>query len=289
MLKFLLPLFAVSSLFSPAQAAAEPLKIVAAENFYGDVAKQIGGQYVKVASIVSNPDQDPHLFEASPSIAKELSTADIVISNGLDYDPWFEKLLSASASTHRQSLVAGDLAGLKSGDNPHIWYDLKVMNQLANALAETLATRDPVHAEDYRRNELAFETSLAPVATQIAQIAEAKKGVPVAATEPVFGYMFAAMGLEAKEQDFQRAVMNDTEPAISDVANFEADLKSGGVKLFVYNKQASSPLAEKMMALARAHAIPVVPVTETEPPGKTYQQWLGEEVKAVGQALGAKK
>ena len=103
--------------------AAEPIHIVAAENFYGDIAQQIGGPTVKVTSILSNPDTDPHLFEASPSVARSLSDAQIVIYNGIDYDPWMADLLDASKAPDRKSIVVADLIGKKSGDNPHIWYD----------------------------------------------------------------------------------------------------------------------------------------------------------------------
>src|SRR5580658_4347508 len=106
-----------------APALADPVKIVAAENFYGDIATQIGGASVKVTSILSNPDQDPHLFEASPSVARALSSASLVIDNGLGYDPWMMPLLSTAGSAHRQVIVVGDLAHKQAGDNPHLWYD----------------------------------------------------------------------------------------------------------------------------------------------------------------------
>jgi zinc/manganese transport system substrate-binding protein len=282
------PLVAVASiLFNVALAQAAAIKIVAAENVYGDIARQIGGDHVAVISIIFSPAQDPHLFEASASVAIAVSHAEIVIYNGLDYDPWMEKLAAASAATQRNVLVAGELSGFKTGDNPHVWYDLKTVSILAKALAEKLVARDPAHADDYRQNQIHFEASLLPITSQIAQVAAAHKATPVAATEPVFGHVLMAMGLDVKETEFQRAVMNDTEPSISDVARFEADLKSKNLKLLVFNKQAASPLVEKMVTLAKANAIPVVGVTETEPQDRTYQQWLSEEVSATAAALDA--
>src|SRR5579863_3562983 len=124
-----LPLLAclASLLAAPAAASADPINVVAAENFYGDVTQQIGGTGVRVTSILSNPDQDPHLFEASPSVARAISTARIVIYSGIDYDPWVEKLLSAAKSAERKTIVVAELAGKKTGDNPHIWYDVATM------------------------------------------------------------------------------------------------------------------------------------------------------------------
>ena len=285
MIRFLVA--AVSVLFFSVMAQAEPIRIVAAENVYGDIARQIGGDHVAITSIISSPAQDPHLFEASASVAIAVSRADIIIYNGLDYDPWMEKLTASSKAVQRDIVVAGELAGFKTGDNPHVWYDLKTVSILAKALAEKLVARDPAHADDYRQNQINFEASLLPITSQIAQIAAAHKATPVAATEPVFGYMLMAMDLDVKEAEFQRAVMNDTEPSISDVARFEADMKSKTVRLLVFNRQASSPLVEKMVTLAKANAIPIVAVTETEPQDKTYQQWLSEEVSAIAVALDA--
>src|SRR5208282_1688483 len=121
-----------------AQTARHPIDIVAAENFYGDLATQIGGPEVHVTSILSNPDQDPHLFEASPSVARALSAARIVVYNGIDYDPWMAKLLGAARSAERQTIVVADLIGRKTGDNPHIWYDPATMLACARALAAAL-------------------------------------------------------------------------------------------------------------------------------------------------------
>src|ERR1700731_209239 len=122
-----------------AQVAGQPVSIVAAENFYGDIAKQIGGPDGKVTSILSNPDQDPHLFEVSPSVGRDVSAARIVVYNGIDYDPWMEKLLRAARSADRKTIVVADLVGKKAGGNPHIWYDPATMSALAKKLSDTLS------------------------------------------------------------------------------------------------------------------------------------------------------
>ena len=140
-----------------AQVASQPVSIVAAENFYGDIAKQIGGPDVKVTSILSNPDQDPHLFEVSPSVGRDVSAARIVIYNGIDYDPWMEKLLGAARSTKRETIVVADLVGKKTGDNPHIWYDPATMVALAKTLSEALIADDPGHKAGYEQRLARFE------------------------------------------------------------------------------------------------------------------------------------
>lgn len=265
--------------------AAEPIHVVAAENFYGDIAQQIGGPTVKVTSILSNPDTDPHLFEASPSVARSLSDAQIVIYNGIDYDPWMADLLDASKAPDRKSIVVGDLIGKKSGDNPHVWYDPATMVALARAMKDALVAADPANQAEYEKRLTAFEDSLKPVQDKIGELKRRSAGVLVTATEPVFGYMFDALGMVVRNEPFQLAVMNDTEPSPSQIAAFEDDLKAGKVKLLVYNSQASDPLAERMLKLARAAKIPVVGATETEPPGSTYQAWMTKELVAVDKAL----
>ncbi len=265
--------------------SAKPLPVVAAENFYGDVAKQIGGSNVAVTSILSNPDQDPHLFEASASVARNLSAARLVIYNGIGYDPWVAKLLGAARSNNRTAIVVADLVGKKIGDNPHIWYNPATMLTLAKALAESLAAADPAHAADYSANLAKFQQSLQPIQAKIDTLRARLAGVPATATEPVFGYMFDALGMSVRNASFQLAVMNNTEPAASDVAAFENDLKTHHVKLFVYNSQASDPVAVRMEKLARASHVPVVGATETEPAGKTYQSWMTSELDALDHAL----
>jgi zinc/manganese transport system substrate-binding protein len=268
-----------------ASAEAAPLSIVAAENFYGDVAQQVGGADVAVTSILSSPDQDPHLFEASPSTAKELVGAKIVISSGADYDPWMEKLLSAAKASGRTEIVVADLVGKKSGDNPHLWYDPTTMKALAKRLTANLAAADPSRKADYQKRDEAFVTSLKPLEAKIAEMKKKYAGASVTASEPVFGYMAEALGLKMHNEKFQLAVMNNTEPSVSDVAAFENDLKRHKVKVMLFNAQASEPAVQRLVKLAEDEKIPVVGITETEPAGKTYQEWMLSQLDALEKAL----
>jgi zinc/manganese transport system substrate-binding protein len=271
-----------------ATARAEPVAVVAAENFYGDVAKQIGGAAVAVSSILTNPDQDPHLFEASPSTARQIAEAGIVILNGADYDPWMVKLLAGSPNPRRVVIEVAALVHKKAGDNPHLWYDPPTMPAFAAALAARLGEVNPAHRAGYARNLAAFTASLAPLAAKTAAMRSAYAGTPVTATEPVFGYMADAIGLAMRNDRFQLAVMNDTEPGASDIAAFESDLKSHGVRVLIYNDQTSDALTTRMKTLAKDNNIPVVGVSETEPPGLKYQDWMMRQLTALDAALGGK-
>ena len=266
--------------------AAEPrLDVVAAENFYGDLARAVGGDRVEVTSILSNPDQDPHLFEASTSTAKALAGARLVIMNGADYDPWMEKLLSASKVKGRKVLVVADLVHKKAGDNPHLWYQPATMPTLARALSADLAAADPAHKDAYARRLKAYIDGLEPVTTKIEAVRKRFKGAPVTATEPVFGYMAQALGLDMRNQRFQLAVMNDTEPSASDMAAFLDDLKAHKVKALLYNSQVTDDSTRHLLDVAHAAGVPVVGVTETEPAGTTYAGWMLGQLDALEKAL----
>ena len=264
---------------------AEPVRIVAAENFYGDIAAQLAGPSAIVSSILSSPDQDPHLFEVSPAVARALASADIAVANGLDYDPWMGKLLAASPCPGRQSVVVAALLGRRAGDNPHLWYDPDTMPAFARALAEDLARADPAHDAEYRVRLAAVLASLQPIEDRVAGLRARFAGLPVTATEPVFGDMADALGLRMRNARFQRAVMNDTEPAASDVAAFENDLRQHRVRLLVYNSQASDTAARRLLDLAHEAGVPVLGVTETEPARTSYQAWMLAQLDALEQAL----
>lgn len=268
-----------------AQPSSATISIVAAENFYGDVAQQVAGPNATVISILSNPDQDPHLFEASPSVARSLSSAAIAVSNGADYDPWMAKLLGAARSANRNVIIVANLVHRKAGDNPHLWYDPATMPVYAKAVAVALGERDPGHKADYDQRLQVFLTSLQPMQAKIVELRSKFTGIPVTATEPVVGYLAAALGLKMRNERFQLAVMNDTEPRASDVGAFENDLRKRQVRLLFYNSQASDAVAQRMVRIARDAKIPVVGVTETEPPGTTFQDWMMGELNAIAQAL----
>jgi zinc/manganese transport system substrate-binding protein len=271
--------------FAAARAADNTIDVVAAENFYGNVAQQIGGDRVSVTSVLNSPEQDPHLFELSPGIIRRVAAAQIVIYNGADYDAWAEKLLKVTAKPGRVTIVAAGLVNKKPGDNPHLWYDPSTMPAVASALAAALAAADPAHKDDYAARLKTFLASLAPLNEKIAAIRGKYAGAAVTASEPVFGYMADALQLKMYNEPFQLAIMNDTEPSARDVAAFERDLKTRTVRVLFYNKQASNNVVRHLIDLARASNVPVVGVTETAPPGVSYQDWMLMQLDETQRAL----
>jgi zinc/manganese transport system substrate-binding protein len=269
-----------------ASAQGARVSVVAAENFYGDVIRQLGGDHVQVTSILSNPDQDPHLFEASPKTARALQHAALVVYNGADYDPWMDKLLGASKSSDQRTvIVAAQLVGKKAGDNPHLWYDPATMPAVAKAVSAYLASADPAHKRDYDARLATFLDSLKPIDATVAQLKARYHGVPVTATEPVFGYMADAIGFDMRNLRFQMAAMNETEPSATDIAAFEKDLSERRVHVLIYNSQATEALTRRMLGIAKDAHLPTISVTETLPAGKTFQQWMSSQLDNLSGAL----
>jgi zinc/manganese transport system substrate-binding protein len=279
----------VALVLSPARAAdgkeQGTIAVVAAENFYGDIARQIGGDRVTVTSIMSNPDQDPHLFETTPGIVRKIAAAQVVVYNGADYDTWMEKLLQAAPRPGRLTTSVAALTAHKAGDNPHLWYDPTVMRRVARGFDAVFAKIDNAHVQDYRARLAAFEASLDAIDAKIAALRAKYSGAPVTASEPVFGYMAAALGLTMRNERFQLTIMNDTEPSARDVAAFEQDLKEHKVRVMFFNKQAAGKIVQHLVELARAANIPVVGITETMPPGMNYQGWMLDQLNATEKAL----
>jgi zinc/manganese transport system substrate-binding protein len=284
-LAILLALVSVAGVRAADGKKENKIAVVAAENFYGDIARQIGGDRVEVVSIMNSPDQDPHLFETTPGIVKQIAGAQVAIFNGADYDPWMEKLLSIAPQPNRKVIVAADLVHKKAGDNPHLWYDPATMPAVARAIGGALSAADAGHKSDYAARLTTFLASLEPLNDKIAAIHGKYVGAPVTASEPVFGYMAGALGLQMRNERFQLAIMNDTEPSARDVAAFEQDLKDHKVRVLFYNKQASSKVVQHLVELARVAKIPVVGVTETAPPGMTYQDWMLTQLNDTEKAL----
>lgn len=270
-------------------AADAKINIVAAENFYGDVVRQVGGDHVDVTSILNNPDQDPHLFEASPSTARALQHAAIVVYNGAAYDPWMDKLLAASKGGKRTLIVAAELLGKKAGDNPHLWYNPATMPKVARAVAQALASADPSHQADFEANLAAFLDSMKPFDAKVGELRLRYPHAPVTATEPVFGYLSDAIGLDMRNMRFQLATMNDTEPSATDIAAFESDLRNRKVRVLIFNRQASDAMTRRLRELARVSGVPSVSVTETQPAGWTYQHWMLAQLDALSTALEGKR
>jgi len=274
-----------------ASGATAKIVAVGAENEYANVIKQIGGPYVTVTAIESNPNTDPHTFEASPSVARAVSAASLVVQNGVGYDTYMNKIESASPNAHRKVIDVQTLLGLP-GDtaNPHLWYDPSTMPAVANAIASDLASLDPSHAAYFEASVTRFDNSLKPWLTAIGKVKSKFPNAPVADTEPVADYMLQAAGTAIMTPwTLQADIMNGVDPSPQNVSLEETLLSEHRVKVFLYNEQVTDSLTETFLSYAHKAGIPVVAVYETMPaPGYDYQSWMLAEVNALLKALSSK-
>ncbi len=261
---------------------------VGAENEYANVIEQIGGRYVKVTAIESNPNTDPHTYEASPSVAQAVSAAQLVVQNGVGYDTFMEKIEGASPSSSRKVISVQKLLGLpESTANPHLWYKPVTMPTVAAALVRDLSALQPAHASYFTANASSFDASLRPFYEALRQFSVRYPNTTVATTEPVADYTLEAAGIKNLTPfSMQADIMNGTDPAPQDVTLQEALFSGHRVKIFVHNQQVTSSLTESFVKDAKRLGIPVVGVYETMPvPGYDYQSWMLAEVKALGDAV----
>jgi zinc/manganese transport system substrate-binding protein len=269
-------------------AASGVINAIGVENEYADVIAQIGGKYVQVQAIETDPNTDPHTFEASPKVAKQIAGAQLIVENGVGYDSWADKIMSAAARPNRKVINVQKLRQLPDDTpNPHLWYDPKTMPVVAKAVADELSALDPAQATYFHGNADKFVASLEPWNAAIAAFKAKHDKTPVAVTEPVADYLLQAMGLDIQTPfALEKAIMDGTDPAPQDVTT-QNDLFAGNkVKVFAYNQQVTDNLTKSFLEASKKAGIPVVGVYETMPtPGYTYQSWMLAEVAALEKAV----
>lgn len=272
---------------SPLSASGGRVRVVAAENVYGNIVSQIGGARVAVTSILHDPNADPHLYTASTRNELAVSQAAVVIQNGVGYDSFMQKLEAAAPSSHRILVTMAGVLGVHGADaNPHLWYDVPRLDRIAGAIAGALERADPAHRAAYRSGLHAFERRLGPLRHEVASIRARHARTPVAYTEPVPGYLLAAAGLHnLTPPAFARAIEDGSDPSPEAVAQMTGLMTGHRVHVLLYNSQTTSPITARIEAAARSAGIPVVGVTETLPLGETFQQWQLQQALALERAL----
>jgi zinc/manganese transport system substrate-binding protein len=268
-------------------SSAARITAVGAENEYANVISQVGGKYVSATAIMSNPDTDPHTFEASPQVAQTVSAARLVVQNGVGYDSFMNKVESGSPSSSRKVIDVQKLLGLPdSTENPHLWYSPTTMPTVADAVAADLAKLAPEHATYFKANATRFIASLHPWLNALTAFRHDHPGTPVATTEPVGDYMLQAAGAHnLTPWNLQAEIMNGVDPAPQDISLQSDLLEHHRVKVLLYNQQVTDSLTESFLKLAAKNHVPVVGVSETMPLGYGYQSWMLAEVKALNSAV----
>lgn len=262
-------------------SASSKINVVAAEDFYGEVARAVGGSRVNVTSIINKPSVDPHEFEPTTGTAQSVDQAKLIIYNGIGYDSWMDKLVSAGQTNKKVLRVGEDLMNRKAGDNEHLWYNPETMPALARQIAAELAKLDPSHAKDYQKNAAAYIAKIKPVKKLVDKLSKQAANQRADVSEPVFDYMLQALKYKVGNRGFELAVENGNDPAPRDIAALQNDITHHRIKFFVDNIQASDPTVNRIVALANKNNVPVVKVTETLPTGQSYTSWMLGELKQI--------
>src|SRR6266702_3618555 len=268
--------------------SSKKIVVVAAENFWGSIAKQLGGTHVTETSIIANPNTDPHDYEPTAADARTIASAQVVIVNGIGYDPWAPKLLAANPVAGRLTLTVGGLLGLKDGDNPHQWYSAAHVRQVIAAITADYKRLDPADAAYFGQQETTFETrTLARYNQLITQIRARYAGTPIGASESIVSPLADALGLKMlTPYSFLRAISEGSEPTAQDKAAIDAQIRNKQIKIYVYNSQNATPDVTAQVKEAEAEHIPVTTVTETlAPANATFQQWQVTELQGIENAL----
>jgi zinc/manganese transport system substrate-binding protein len=265
-----------------------PIQVVAAENFWGSIAKQLGGSHVKVRSVINNPNADPHDYEPTAADGRTVATARYAVVNGIGYDTWADKLLSANPNSDRTELKVGDLVGLKPGDNPHRWYAPDDVHKVIVKITADYKKLDPGHATYFDAQRKKFEDkTLAPYDELIAGIRKTYAGAPIGASESIVSPLSDGLGLRMRTpESFLDAISEGTDPTAKDKAAIDRQIANKQIKVYVYNSQNSTPDVQAQVKEAKAQHIPVVTVTETlTPAGASFQDWQVRQLRHLKKAL----
>jgi zinc/manganese transport system substrate-binding protein len=264
------------------------IAVVAAENFWGSIATQLGGVHASVTSIINNPASDPHTYEPTPADGRAMASAQYAIVNGIGYDPWAPKMIAASPSANRSVLTVGELVGVPAGGNPHRWYSPDDVHTVIEQITADYKRIDPADAAYFDTQKQTFETqALGQYTKLIADIKATYAGTPIGASESIVSPLAAGLGLRMLTPDaLLNAVSEGSDPTAADKATVDAQIKGKQIKIYVYNSQNSTPDVAAQVAAAKAAGIPVATVTETlSPPTGTFQDWQTTQLQGIERAL----
>jgi zinc/manganese transport system substrate-binding protein len=264
------------------------IQVVAAENFWGSIAAQVGGVHVQVTSIIKNPNADPHSYEATTADGRAIAAADLVLINGIGYDPWASQMIAADPAPNRTVLTVGDVVGVADGGNPHRWYNPGDVAKVVDQLVADYQRLDPADAASFDAQRTAFQTTgLAAYTSVISEIKTTYAGTPVGASESIVAMIAPALGLDLlTPPGFLTAISEGTDPSAADKATIDAQITGRQVKVYVYNSQNATPDVQTQISEAEAAGIPVTTMTETMVPATaTWQQWQTAQLTALRDAL----
>ncbi|GIW09243.1 MAG: ABC transporter substrate-binding protein [Dehalococcoidia bacterium] len=281
------PLPAVGTPGAGPSCPAQPLNVVAAESFYGSIALQLGGACVRVFSVISSAESDPHEYQIDAQTARAYQTAQVVFQNGLGYDEFSEKVVS-TLSTRPIVVTFGEVLGLKPGDNPHLWYHPQYVERIAAAMTAAYQRARPEASAYFEQQARTFREALREYQTLVEQIRRQYAGTPVGATESIAVYLTEALGLRLlTPPQLLDTISEGGQPSLADVTTMQQQIEQRQIRVLIVNAQTESPLTRRWAELARARGVPVVEVSEVPAAtDATFQAWQVRQLRALLAALG---
>lgn len=281
-------LAACGSTSSGSGSSSAAIKVVAAENFWGSIASQLGGDKVSVTSIITSPDADPHDYEPRSQDGRAVASAGYVIFNGVGYDPWAPKLVAASGRAGQTVLEVGKVVGVAEGGNPHRWYSPPDVQKVIDQISADYKRLDPADAAYFDQQKTTFESvGLKRYNDLIAEIRQKYSGTPVGASESIFAPLADGLGLKLlTPASFLNAISEGTDPTAQDKATIDGQIRSNAIKIYVYNSQNSTPDVKAQVDLAKKQGIPVTAITETPPAKTSFQDWQAGQLSDLLDTLG---
>lgn len=258
---------------SSTNQGSSKIKVISSVDFYGEAAKKVLGTKGTVTSVINQPSVDPHDYEPTSGVAKEVTQADVILYNGIGYDSWMTKLArnNKSAEVIR---VGEDVLGKKTGDNPHLWYDTRTMPKLVNYLVKKFSKLQPKNKAYFKKNAQVYLKQLNKVSVKVKQLSQNSNGKLVDVSEPVFDYALSELGYRENNTSFAESVEKGVDPSPKDIKQMQQDIKDQKIAYFVQNTQATDKTVGNLVKLAKKYDVPVLQVTETMPKNKTYVQWM---------------
>ncbi len=285
-------IFFAPAVFLSAEGASEKpsgVQVVAAENTYGDLFQQIGSLHVHVLSIISDPNVDPHEYESNVDDARQIADADVVIENGGGYDDWMDKLMATTRNSKRTVIKTFDIAPNHLTQNEHVWYNPDNVIVISQKILDTLKQKDPTDSAEFEANFAALKTEIEKLDVRLSDLKAKFQNTPIALTETIFLYQSELIGLNVLTPwAFEKAIAEGNDPAPADAILAEQQLTSRQAKILVYNVQTVTPITTKLQEEAHVLNIPIVPVSETMPPGEHYQSWMSKQLDVLEAALAPK-
>ena len=254
--------------------AKDPLTVVASVNQWGSLAQEIGGDHVKVTSIINSSNVEAHDYEPSTAEIAQLTAANIAVVNGGHYDEWATKALSSAKSV--QSVNAASIIGASESDNPHLWFSSDARKAVAESLKKTYAQLLPASKDYFQKQYDAWLKSETELDNTMNEFKNKYADTPYAATESVAYYLYSDLGLkDVTPEGYANASANESEPTAADLQAFQSIIEGHQIKFLVNNPQESSDATNMLTGTAGKSDIPVVNITEQIPSQyTTLHAWI---------------